>query len=108
MATPSLRSLHAERQHAAVILARQAAQKAVKRQIQREGRIKLSSLTAARIARLAYEWLDHHPELIAEALASELRNCEKAKGRWSQRQILSQLMCKMESRNGRRLRPRKH
>ena len=52
------------RQHAAVILARQAAQQAIKRQIKREGRVKLSSLTAARIARLAIEYLDQHPELI--------------------------------------------
>jgi hypothetical protein len=60
------------RQHAAVILARQAAQKAVKRRIQKEGRIKLSTLSAATIARLGNEWLCHHPELIAEAAASPI------------------------------------
>jgi hypothetical protein len=72
MATPTLRSLHAERQHAAVILARQAAETAVKRRIKREGRIKLSTLTAAHIARLAIEYLEAHPELIAEAAASPI------------------------------------
>ena len=53
-----------------MILARQAAQTAVKRRIKREGRIKLSTLTAAHIARLAIEYLEAHPELIAEAAAS--------------------------------------
>ena len=72
MTTPSLRSLLAERQHAAVILARQAAETAVKRRIQREGRIKLSTLTAAHLARLAIEHLEAHPELIAEAAASPI------------------------------------
>jgi hypothetical protein len=66
MATPSLRSLHAERQAVAVILA----QRAVKRQIQAQGRIKLYSLSAATLTRLANEHLRQHPELLAEAAAS--------------------------------------
>jgi integrase len=60
------------RQHAAVILARQAALRAVKRQIQREGRVKLSTLSAATLARLGNEWLGQHPELIAEAAQSDI------------------------------------
>src|SRR4029077_5261065 len=69
------------RQHAAVILAQQAAQQAIKRQIKREGRVKLSSLTAAHIARLAIEYLDQHPQLIAQAAASPIvQNLKAANG----------------------------
>jgi hypothetical protein len=57
---------------AAIVLARQSAQREVTRRIKREGRIKLSSLTAARIARLANEYLEAHPELIAEAAVSPI------------------------------------
>jgi hypothetical protein len=59
------------RQSAVVILAQQAAQRTVKREIQREGRIKLSSLSAATLSRLAEEYLRQHPELFAEAAASD-------------------------------------
>jgi hypothetical protein len=63
------------RQHAAV-----AAQKAVKRRIQREGRINLSTIAHATLTRLANEWLRQHPELLVEADASpilqELIKCE--------------------------------
>jgi hypothetical protein len=59
-------------QHAAVILARLAAQRIVRRQIQREGRVKLSTLSAATIARLSNEYVLAHPELIAEAAQSEI------------------------------------
>ena len=69
------------RQHAAVILAQQAAQRAIKRQIKGEGRVKLSSLTAAHIARLAIEYLDQHPQLIAQAAASPIvQNLKAANG----------------------------
>jgi hypothetical protein len=67
------------RQSAVVILARQSAMRAVKRRIQREGRIKLSTLTAARIARLTIEYLDQHPELLAEAAASPMPVGRKGK-----------------------------
>jgi hypothetical protein len=61
------------RHSAVVILAQQAASstQGVKRQIQREGRIKLSSLSAATLSRLAEEYLRQHPELFAEAAASD-------------------------------------
>jgi hypothetical protein len=49
---------------AAVILARQAAQREVTRRIKRAGQVRLSSIPASRIARLANEWLEAHPELI--------------------------------------------
>jgi hypothetical protein len=50
MATPSLALLNPRQQSAALILARQAARNAVKRQIQRQGRVKLWCLTARLLA----------------------------------------------------------
>jgi hypothetical protein len=40
--------------------------------IQREGRVRLSTLSAATIARLANEHLRAHPELISEAAQSDI------------------------------------
>ena len=60
------------RQHAAVILAQQAAQKAVKRCIQREGRIKPGSLPLSTLTRLGNDYLRKQPELLAEAAASSI------------------------------------
>jgi hypothetical protein len=78
MAVLSLRSLLAERQHAAVLLGTQAAETAMKRRIQREGRIKLLTLPLSTITRLAREHLQAqaHPELYAEALASDISTQE--------------------------------
>jgi hypothetical protein len=67
MATPSLRSLLAERQAAAMVLARQAALRAVKRRIQKEGRIKLGSVPLSTLTRLGNDYLRKHPELLVEA-----------------------------------------
>ena len=80
MATSSLLSPHAERQAAAIVLAQQAAMRIVKRQIKAQGRVKLSTLSAATLTRIANDYLREHPELIAEAAASpilqELIKCE--------------------------------
>ena len=59
-----------QRQNAAVILARQAAMREVKRRRQKQGL--RETLPHSTLARLAHEWLDQHPELIAEALASPI------------------------------------
>jgi hypothetical protein len=61
-----------QRQHAAVILGRQAAMREVKRRRQKAG-IK-GTLPHSTLARLGIEWLHDHPELLAEAraLAAEL------------------------------------
>jgi hypothetical protein len=72
MATSSLRSLLAERQAAAVVLAQQAAMRIVKRQIKAQGRVKLSTLSAATLTRLGNDYLREHPELIAEAAADPI------------------------------------
>jgi hypothetical protein len=73
MATPSLRSLLAERQAAAaIILAQQSAMRIVKRQIKAQGRVKLSTLSAATLTRIANDYLREHQELIAEAAADPI------------------------------------
>jgi Resolvase, N terminal domain len=59
-----------QRQHAAVILARQAAMREVKRRRQKQG-IK-GSLPHSTLARLAIEHLQDHPHLLAEAAADPL------------------------------------
>jgi hypothetical protein len=68
------------RQSAIVILAQQAALRIVKRRIQAQGRVKLSTLSAATLTRIANDYLREHPELLAEAAASpilqELIKCE--------------------------------
>jgi hypothetical protein len=58
------------RQHAAVILARQQAMREVKRQRQKQGL--RETLPYSALAKLSHEWLDDHPELIAEAAASPI------------------------------------
>jgi hypothetical protein len=58
------------RQHAAVILARQHAMREVKRRRQKQG-IK-GPLPFSTLSRLAIEWLDAHPELLADAAASPI------------------------------------
>jgi hypothetical protein len=60
------------RQHAAVILARQAAMREVKRRRQKQGL--RETLPHSTLARLGQVWLAAHPELYAEALASP-RHC---------------------------------
>ena len=58
------------RQHAAVILARQAALREVKRRRQKQG-IK-GTLPFSTLSRLANDYLDQHPELIAKALTDPI------------------------------------
>jgi hypothetical protein len=60
------------RQHAAVILARQQAQRAVKKRIQKEGRIRVYSLSLSTLTRLGNDYLQAHPELLAEAAADPI------------------------------------
>jgi phage FluMu protein gp41 len=59
------------RQSAIVILAQQSAMRAVRRRIQKEGRIK-GPLPLSTLSRLANEWLHDHPQLLAEAAASPI------------------------------------
>jgi hypothetical protein len=59
--------LHARMSRAVIVLARQRAIAAVKREIQRQGRRKLSQVAHREIVVLAKEYLAGHPELIDEA-----------------------------------------
>jgi hypothetical protein len=59
------------RQSAVVILARQSAIRAVRRRIQKEGKIK-EPLPLSTLSRLANEWLHCHPELLLEAAQSDI------------------------------------
>jgi hypothetical protein len=58
-------------QHAAVILAQLAAIKAVRQSIKRAGG-NLSTIPYSRLTRLGREWLEQHPEMLAEALRSPI------------------------------------
>jgi hypothetical protein len=55
------------RQHAAVILARQAAMRIIKKQIRAEGRLRLSTIPQAVLNRLAIELVEACPQLVAAA-----------------------------------------
>jgi hypothetical protein len=70
MATAILSELTPDQQQAAVILARLAAQREVKRLRQKKG-IR-GPLPYSTLSRLANEWLDANPQLIAEAAASPI------------------------------------
>jgi hypothetical protein len=89
------------RQHAAVILARLSAERLVKKRIRAEGRIPLSTIPAARIARLANEWLEAHPELLAEAAADPIV-LQISQVSFKRRKPAAQGLpvCKSQERNG--------
>jgi hypothetical protein len=87
------------REHAAVILARQSAMRAVRRRIQKEGKIK-EPLPLSTLSRLANEWLDAHPELLAEAAADPIvQNLGIVKRR---RRVdrKRELLCESHAQNG--------
>ena len=88
------------RQHAAVILAQQAAQRAVKRQIRSQGKIKLSAISAATLTRLGNDYLRSHPELLVEAAADPIvQNLGIVKRR---RRVdrKRELLCESHAQNG--------
>jgi hypothetical protein len=66
----SLSELTPEQQHAAVVLARLAAQREVKR-LRQKKRIK-GPIAFSVLSRMANEWLADHPELYAEAALSPI------------------------------------
>ena len=68
------------------VLAKLAALRAVKRQIQKEGRVKVTLIPRGMLDALAKEYLTSHPELFQEALASP-QTAEARKSRTSRVQI---------------------
>ena len=87
MATPSLSELTPQQQHAAVTLARLAAQKEIKRCRQKQGL--RETLPHSTLARLSVEWLADHPELLAVA-ACRRRTADPKR----------ELPCRNQVRNG--------
>jgi hypothetical protein len=87
-----------QRQHAAVILARQAAMREVKRRRQKLG-IK-ETLPYSTLSRLAIEWLDQHPELYAEALASPIVQILGMTHRRRKPDRKRELLCRSQVQNG--------
>jgi hypothetical protein len=96
MATPSLAQLNPRQQSAAVILARQAARNAVKRQIQRRGRVKLSMVPYGEITRLADACLREHHELYAQSALSPIVQNLKDKHRKRRTDPQRELLCKSQ------------
>jgi N-acyl-D-aspartate/D-glutamate deacylase len=108
-AIPSLSQLTPRQQSVAIVLARQAAMREVKRRRQKQG-IK-GTLPFSTLSRLAIEHLQAHPELYAEALASpvvqELGVAHRKRRPRNQALRCAYLKCKMQRRergNDRRLR----
>jgi hypothetical protein len=87
-----------QRQHAAVILARQWATREVKRRRQKQG-IK-GSLPFSTRARLGNEWLAAHPELSAEALAPPIVQELQLPHRKRRPDPKQELLCKSQVQNG--------
>jgi hypothetical protein len=80
--------------HVVHVLAKQAALRAVKRQIQKEGRCKVTLIPAGELGALATRYLEAHPELFQEALASPIvQNSQHSRKRRSvdrQRKFLNE------------------
>jgi hypothetical protein len=90
-------SLILQRQHTAVILARQSAMREVKRRRQKQG-IK-GTLPFSTLARLGNEWLAAHPELYAEALASPIVQNLGITCRRRRADPKQELLCKSQVQN---------
>jgi hypothetical protein len=88
-----------QKRDAVVALARLAARKAVKRQIQAEGRIKWL-VPAAQINRLADEYLRAHPELFEQAASSPI--VQNLRQEHSRRHVVpaAKSLCGSPVRNG--------
>jgi hypothetical protein len=61
------------------VLAKLAALRTIKRQIQKEGRLRVSLISASKLSALANLYLKDHPELFREAAQSDLARISKHK-----------------------------
>jgi len=104
MATTSLPlpdPLVVKRQIAVVALAMFAARNAVKRQIQAEGRVRLSQVSAAQVSMMARAYLlDHRAELFAQAEASPIVQNLRVSGRRRRVDPTANSVCETQVRNG--------
>jgi hypothetical protein len=98
MATPSLSELAPEQRQTAVVLARLAAQREVKRIRQKMG-IK-GPIAFATLSRLANEWLDQHRALLLEAAASPIVQQLGIPCRRRRPDPKRELVCRGQVRNG--------
>jgi hypothetical protein len=87
---------------AVFVLAKLAALRAIKKQIQREGRLRVSLIPAGKLNALAGLYLKSHPELIAQAMQSDLVVVQQSKHSIKSRRPRNQgvLVCKNHERNG--------
>jgi hypothetical protein len=86
------------RLHVAVILARQAAMREVKRRRQKQGL--RETLPMAVLSRLAREWLLAHRELYAEAAASPIVQNLRIKQSRRRPDLQREFVCKSQVQNG--------
>jgi hypothetical protein len=98
MAIASLPELTPEQQQTAVILARLAARREVKRQRQRQG-IK-GLLPHSTLARLGNEWLAANPQLYAEAAADPIVQNLQHSIRRRTADLKQELVCRSQVQNG--------
>jgi hypothetical protein len=97
-ATASLSELTPEQQQAAVVLARLAAQKEIKRRRQKAGL--RETLPYSTLTRLAHEWLADHPELYIEAAASPIVQELQHSHRRRRPDRKQELVCRSQVQNG--------
>jgi hypothetical protein len=88
---------------AVLVLAKLAALRAIKRQIQKEGRLRVSQIPAGKLNALAGLYLKAHPELITQAMQSDLVVVQQSKHSRKRRRLDPQreLLCESHERNRR-------
>jgi hypothetical protein len=84
---------------AVTVLAKQAALKAVRRQLQREGRVKPSLLPASTLSILAKQYLGAHPELYVQAAQSPIARISQHTHRKRRTDPKGELLCATSVQN---------
>jgi hypothetical protein len=83
---------------AAVIIARHLALKAIKQRRQKQGL--REPLPFSTLTRLAHEWLDQHPELLAEAALSPIVQNSEHSNRRRRADLKEEFQCRCQVQNG--------
>ena len=82
------------------VLAKQAALREIKKQLQREGRVRVSLVPASKLSALATLYLKAHPELFQEAAQSDLVRMSANTHRRRSRGNQALPLCKSHAQNG--------
>jgi hypothetical protein len=82
------------------VLAKLAALRAIKKQLQREGRVRVSLVPAGKLNALATLYLKAHPELLAEAARSDLARISANTHRSRRPGNQGLPLCKSHAQNG--------